>query len=245
MGDIRADTPSLAAAIPYDGGDRPRGKARRWTLATAFALMVHAAPFLAMLVWPMTAPPPRSMTDPVIYVELAPPAAPPVPPSEKPPGPKQRRVEAPKPKAVPELARPPVDIPPLILPAEPPDPTRVEAKKAAPETTAPPARPAPQAAQASSGMPTWQGLVLGRLNRFKRYPSAAQFRRQQGVPYIRFVIDRDGKVLSSRLERSSGYAALDAEAVALPKRAQPLPKPPDDVGGATLELVAPVEFFLR
>ena len=73
----------------------------------------------------------------------------------------------------------------------------------------------------------------------------ATFRRQQGVPYIRFVMDREGKVLSVRLERSSGYRPLDDEAVALPKRAQPLPKPPEDVKGETVELVVPVEFFMR
>jgi protein TonB len=73
----------------------------------------------------------------------------------------------------------------------------------------------------------------------------AMARRQQGVPYIRFVMDRDGKVLSSRLERSSGFPDLDREAVSLPKRASPLPKPPDNKRGDTLELVVPVEFFLR
>jgi protein TonB len=79
----------------------------------------------------------------------------------------------------------------------------------------------------------------------KRYPHQASFRRQQGVPYIRFVIDREGKVLSVRLERSSGIRALDDEAVSLPKRASPLPKPADDVKGDAVELVVPVEFFMR
>ena len=87
--------------------------------------------------------------------------------------------------------------------------------------------------------------MLGRLNQFKRYPREAQDRRQQGIPYIRFVMDRDGRVVSTMLERGSGYPALDREAVALPKRAQPLPKPPAEVTGSSLELVVPVEFFLR
>jgi len=69
--------------------------------------------------------------------------------------------------------------------------------------------------------------------------------RQQGVPYVRIIIDREGKVLSSRLERSSRFFELDREAVALAKRASPLPKPPLERFGGTLELVVPVEFFMQ
>ena len=57
-------------------------------------------------------------------------------------------------------------------------------------------------------------------------------------------MDRSGRVLSSRIDRSSGRPLLDREALAMLDRAQPLPPPPDDVPGATLELVTPVEFFL-
>ena len=78
----------------------------------------------------------------------------------------------------------------------------------------------------------------------KRYPRDAHFAGQQGVPYMRFIMDRQGKVLSVRLERSSGFRSLDKEALALPKRAQPLPKPPEDVKGEAIELVVPVEFFI-
>src|SRR5690606_25392735 len=113
------------------------------------------------------------------------------------------------------------------------------------DTTAPETKPAPPAQKVSTGKPTWEGLVLGVLNKMKRYPREASFRRQQGTPWIRFTVDRQGKVLSVRLERSSGFRALDDEAVGLPRRASPLPKPPDDVAGDTIELVVPVEFFMK
>ncbi|WP_443972073.1 TonB family protein [Sphingobium sp. CR28] len=58
----------------------------------------------------------------------------------------------------------------------------------------------------------WEGQVLGALNQAKRYPKLAMTRRQQGVPYIRFVMNRDGAVLSSQLERSSGFPDLDRDA---------------------------------
>lgn len=178
--------------------------------------------------------------------DVAPPAAPPEPPSEIPPGPEQVQKE----KAQPEIDVPRIELPEIQLPSD--NPLPVQAAKPIPDpgppvkdTTAPETKPAPPAPQASDAKPTWEGLVLGALNKVKRYPREAALRRQQGVPYIRFVMDREGKMLSARIERSSGFRPLDDEAVSLPKRAQPLPKPPAEVKGDTIELVVPVEFFMR
>ena len=91
---------------------------------------------------------------------------------------------------------------------------------------------------------TWESEVLARLIRYRRYPRMAEFRRQQGVPWIRFVLSREGKVISAQLEQSSGFPELDREAVALPKRAQPFPAPPANKLGDRFELIVPVEFFL-
>lgn len=178
--------------------------------------------------------------------DVAPPAAPPEPAREIPPGPEEVERVKDMPEIVPTEIEPPEirvqSTNPLPLPeakpvADPGPPAK--------ETTAPETPPAPPAQQVSSGKPTWEGLVLGALNKVKRYPREASFRRQQGVPYIRLVMNRNGEVLSVRLERSSGARALDNEALALPKRAAPLPKPPKDVTGDTIELVVPVEFFMR
>ncbi len=178
--------------------------------------------------------------------DVAPPAAPPDPPSEIPPGPEQ--VEKQKPLPVPD--RPKIEPPEIRLPIAssrslpvpqpPPDPGPPVDR-----TTAPEAKPAPPAPQMSNPKPTWEGAILSALDKVKRYPREASFRRQQGVPWIRFVIDRDGMVKSVRLERSSGVRALDQEALSLPGRAQPLPKPPEDMPGETIDLVVPVQFFLR
>jgi len=177
---------------------------------------------------------------------VAPPAAPPEPVSEVPPGPEQQQKEQPQPDPdQPKIEPPRIEVPslnnmPRAVATPVPDPGPPVR-----ETTAPESRPAPPAPQPSAGKPTWEGLVLGALNKVKRYPRDAHFARQQGVPYIRFVMNREGKVVSVRLERSSGFRSLDQEAMALPKRAQPLPKPPEDVRGDTIELVVPVEFFMR
>ena len=70
-------------------------------------------------------------------------------------------------------------------------------------------------------------------------------RLQQGVPWVRFSMDRDGKVLDVQLYRASGHAALDREAVALLYRAEPLPKPPSHMSDAQLTMVVPVQFYIQ
>ncbi|MFT8419803.1 MAG: energy transducer TonB, partial [Acetobacter sp.] len=92
---------------------------------------------------------------------------------------------------------------------------------------------------------TWQGLLLGRLEKFKRYPAQAQAAEQQGTSMLTFTMDRKGRVLSARLASSSGHAALDEETLALVHRADPLPTPPDSVQGERITLTVPVEFDLK
>lgn len=84
--------------------------------------------------------------------------------------------------------------------------------------------------------------MLARLEKVRRYPGAARRARQQGIAYIRFRIDRDGHVLSS-LVRSSGFPALDQAALGTLRRADPLPKIPEDRPDE-IELTVPVEFYI-
>lgn len=172
------------------------------------------------------------------------PAAPPEPMSEVLPGPKQERKEKPFPAADQLKVEPPEIASDYPMPAAQAKPV-LDPGPPTERTTAPASKPQPPAPHVSAEKPTWEGLVLGALNKVKRYPRGARARRQQGMSWIRFVMDREGKVLSVQLERSSGASDLDREALALPKRASPLPKPPDDKAGDTLELVVPVEFFIR
>ncbi len=58
-------------------------------------------------------------------------------------------------------------------------------------------------------------------------------------------MDRAGNVSEHRLEQSSGFPLLDREVAAMIERAQPLPRMPDDMPQERLELVLPVQFFLR
>lgn len=244
--DLAWDSPSDAPTMPQPRSrfsDQPMSAGTRlfgMGGTSAIVLLILAG---VMLTWrTYTASQPATLST----FDIAPPAAPPEPPSEVPPGPEQVQKDKPQPDPDrPKVEPPKIELPspnavPVAVATPAPDPTPPIEK-----TTAPEAKPAPPAPQVSSGKPTWEGLVLGALNKVKRYPRDAHFARQQGIPYIRFVMDRDGKVLSVRIERSSGHRSLDQEALALAKRAQPLPKPPEDVKGDTIELVVPVEFFMR
>jgi protein TonB len=83
------------------------------------------------------------------------------------------------------------------------------------------------------------------LERHKRYPSHARKMRQEGIVRVRFVIDRSGKVISHRIETSSGHSALDQAASELLRRASPMPAIPASMGRSRLEIVVPIAYRLR
>lgn len=121
-------------------------------------------------------------------------------------------------------------------------------KPPAERTSAPTAQAqaAPTAAAPSQGADSapsvspasWRGTMLAHLNRYKRFPSGAS----PGTVQVAFSIDRSGRVLSARLVSGSGDAVLDEEAVAMVRRASPVPAPPAGLGGSTVMLAVPVRF---
>jgi protein TonB len=62
---------------------------------------------------------------------------------------------------------------------------------------------------------------------------------------VSFVVDRQGHVLSSTIAKGSGSDALDRETLELLQRAQPVPTPPGDVGGAQFAFTMPILFEFR
>ncbi len=180
---------------------------------------------------PVVEPPPPPEPPPVVEPEVVIPKPPPEPPKPKP----EPKKEPPKPK--PERPKPP---PPR--PVSQPATTAPAAPAPAPAPVA--AAPAPSAAP-SRAAASWQGRVLGHLERHKRYPRAAQARRQEGVSQVRFIIDREGRVLSVQIDRSSGHLVLDEETVEMVMRASPLPAPPEEMARDRIELVVPVQFFIK
>ncbi|WP_283514456.1 energy transducer TonB family protein [Sphingomonas sp. 2R-10] len=194
-----------------------------------------------------TPPPPVAVPVVMKMIPLQPETEPEVP---LPPLPPEEPVPQPEPRDAP------------VPPVAPPSPIQIISAPAVPTVIAPPPvpdrnptaspPPAPVPPPQPASLPpanlapeSWEGRVLARLIRFRRYPPAAHRARIEGVPLVRFTMDRRGRVLDSRLERTSGNALLDREAMSLPQRAQPMPAPPEDRQGKTITLVVPVEFVLR
>ncbi len=237
---------------------------RLWIGSALAALLAHAGVAAALMLhldWHQgtMVPPPAAMT--VELVEL--PAAPPIPITHIAPGPK--RVEsktAPQPQTI--QSKPKFELLPDVktvtrpdIAVPKPEPEQDLSKSPpVPATTAPttaPSRPnkdlqAPTVGVASNVPSTaeqaWEAKVLAQLERNKRYPGEAQRQHLEDTVYLHFTMNRKGRVLTDKIERSSGYGLLDAEVLALIQRASPLP-PPKKVTGDPLELVAPVEFFIR
>lgn len=247
---------------------RDRAELARWGGSLLLVALLHVAAGIYLLSRqvPVDAggPPPAAVT-----IDLAPlpaPAPPQPAPSEPAVQPQpQPKVETtpPPPLPPPEIAMPkiepsPAPRPAVVLPAKPPPhpkPRPVERPPAAePQRPAPPAAAAAAPPAPSTVPPTvnpgaarasWQTQLVGWLERYKRYPRLAREQRQEGTVYLRFAMDRQGRVLSAQIEKGSGFTLLDEEVTALIQRAQPLPAPPPEMPGAQIVLTLPVQFSLR
>ncbi len=233
-------------AAAMDSGDL-----RRWAASAALVLALHAAAAVTLSRW--REPLSGDEGDAAIVVDLAPYAGPPAesandiapgplqqqfepipqPEPEKPEAKVDEKVEPPPPMANPEVVLPPE-------PVKPPEKLKEEPKPFAPDTTAPP-RPRPSAAQVAS----WHRKIVLQIERHKGYPAAAQARRQTGVAQLAFTLDRQGRVIASRVVHSSGFALLDQETIATVRRAQPFPPPPPNMPEQTFAFTLPIRFNIR
>lgn len=98
-------------------------------------------------------------------------------------------------------------------------------------------------AENPSRVQNWQSQVLGRLNRYLRYPPFAFQNSIEGTVLTAIQIDRNGNVLNVSIRKSSGASSLDDEAIAVAKRASPLPAPPENVRNLVLPI--PIRFNIN
>ena len=119
--------------------------------------------------------------------------------------------QPPPPPPPPKLATPP---PPFIPPPE----VQVQVPVQPPPTitavvTTPPAVPIPPPAVPAPAAPARTPAVVdARACAKPPYPSASLRASETGIVTLNFLIDVDGKVLESKVERSSGFRRLDEAA---------------------------------
>jgi protein TonB len=122
-------------------------------------------------------------------------------------------------------------------------PPKPEVQPEPPQEEPPPPPPPPQPARAVASVASWRSQIVTILEHNKRYPSEARARGEQGVTRLAFSIDAQGHLLTTRIVKSSGSAALDAETLALVQRVQPFPPPPPELAGS--EMTVPFSFNIR
>jgi periplasmic protein TonB len=242
-----------------------RSDLTRWAASAVVVLGLHALGAATLLAWHD----PIGMSDEssAIFVDLAPYAPPSESTEDIAPGPVQQAAAAPLEKVEPESEPKPaekvepkvelkpeekVDVPPapvppvaavpLPLPVTPPEPEAQPSQMPpAPATTAPPRQQSASAAEANA----WHKGIFAQIQRHKAYPAAARARRENGVVQLAFSIDRDGRVVSSRVAAASGFAALDQAALETIQKAQPFPPPPADLPGDLFSFTVPVAYSIR
>ena len=233
------------SALSWHDERNPRELAR-WAIAGAVVLSVHAGALIYLLT--EHEPDIVGSNMDAVTVELAPiDSTPDAVEQDVAPAP-ETMVEsaplpdAPQPKPQEEMK---VERPPDEAPAEVPLPVEKPPEKV---QNSPP--PAPVTAQRVKGgaprlEPSWQTSLMRQLQRFKRYPPAAQSRKEEGVVLLSFSLDRSGHVLAHSIARSSGHPDLDSEVMDMIMRAEPLPPLPESMPQTRIDLTVPIRFSLR
>ncbi|WP_024577135.1 MULTISPECIES: energy transducer TonB [unclassified Afipia] len=235
---------------------------RRWSLAAALVVATHAALIAGFVLYTPSMPDAiGTASEPIMLdLESAPQTPEPVQ-QDIAPGPQMQEAEppAPEPEKQPEVVEEQIPPTPLqekaeiVAPPEKPKPAPepvkkkpkpvVEKPKKPTENPAPQTTATPRAAQAARA--SYNGILSAHLQRYKQYPSGAKAAGEQGVAMLSFTVSRTGGVLSARLAKSSGSAALDAETMAMIRRAQPLPSFPPEMTQSSASFTVPVRFFMR
>jgi periplasmic protein TonB len=215
--------------LPWFEDEDPRDL-RRWAMAAAIVLGIHVA---AVAGYIYSHRPDEIGDDSLpVAVELSP-SDDTIDQSEVAPVPEEQQKEV-------EQPPPPEPSQAVVAQPEEPPPQPIEQKK-------PPAPAVP--ARTNAGAPrverSWETAMTRHLQQYKRYPSEAQSRGEQGVVMLAFTVDRSGHVLSREIVRSSGYRELDNEVMSMIDRAQPLPSFPASMSQAKLDLTVPIRFSLQ
>jgi protein TonB len=238
------------------------GPDRRFGTALALSIVFHLGTMAVVLpprrTLPLDIPTPLSVRlaqEPVAFVSEPPqPARPAVakPAHAKPAH--RRREEAP-----PAVTAAPQTLPPAE--AIQAVPAIEEAPVSAPELVAPPPIAAPLAPMTEpvatlapapvQRAPSAELIALYTKNlselfaRYKEYPRIAELRGWEGSVTMRLRVARSGRLIGADVLKSSGYDALDKQAIAMVSKAGVLPVPPAGLNTADFAVLVPIDFRLE
>ncbi|WP_374649934.1 energy transducer TonB [Dongia sp.] len=224
--------------------------------ATVIAFELAPAPVAPppppKMVEPEPEPEPQIDLPPLAELEAIPPAPPEVKvavavPEKPKPVKKKKKKKEPAEKKKPKEKT--AEIPPreFKTAAEAPSTTKVESAPQPVAAAAPVAAgPTPDdVARVSNATNQWELAFRKHIEKYRRYPKSARRKHQEGTPVVNFVFDRAGTVIEARITRSSGFEALDEEAIATFQRASPLPPLPPEVEGERLQRTIAINFNLK
>ncbi|MDR1036061.1 MAG: energy transducer TonB [Deltaproteobacteria bacterium] len=77
------------------------------------------------------------------------------------------------------------------------------------------------------------------------YPDRARDAGLEGTATVRFIVSRNGRLVSCDVMKSSGHGVLDDAAIAVLRRLEPFPPFPPDVRDSYMMLTEPIEFRAR
>ena len=221
-----------------------RDHAFAWALAISIAMHIIAAigiPNISV----------EAMVKPAeLIIELAQPKPePPAPPEPV----KPNVVQPPKAKVIPQPIVKPVNTPQPISEPLPP-PVIAAAPKAeipptfvapAPVVTKPePPKPTVNKADLDSARNQYGSALSREIAKHINYPGIAKMRGWQGVVEIDFQLDGNGKILSQKIHTSSGFPALDNQALDMVKKSN-FPTPPEVLKSSAFNVTVPVSFKLE
>jgi periplasmic protein TonB len=208
----------------------------RWIICFLVAAAVHGGVALFLMThFPETVDE-SGVDGPVVMLDLPESLVPSIaPPQDLSPGPMEEEIKATPPKEETKQPEPEAEValPKPELPR--PEPPAEEKQAAAPQAAR---TPPPSVIR-------WQSQLAAHIERFKRYPKEARARGESGTTTVAFTINHEGHLLRSSIVQSSGSAEMDRETLAMVSRAQPMPRPPDQMTGDQLTFVIPVRFNLR
>lgn len=223
------------SAIADSASDRP-ADALRWVICFLIVAAAHAVGALALLN-DFSEASDIGIDAPVVLLDLPESLVTSVAPApDLPPGPVQEEESEQTPPK--EETKPPEPEAEVALPV--PEPPKPEPPTEEKQATAP-----QQAKTPPRSVARWQSLLAAHIEHFKRYPTEARSRGEHGIAKVAFTIDHEGHLLRSSIVQSSGSTALDQETLAMLARAQPMPRPPDQLSDAELTFVVPIRFNIR